>query len=231
MKPIAYIHNDFKEKFGIPRQSGMLSEFKSQILFLKEYSVNEAVRGLEEFSHIWIIWEFSEAKRDVWSPTVRPPKLGGNKRMGVFATRSPFRPNPIGISCVQLDSIEYTKNGPILNIRGADLMDNTPIYDIKPYLPFSDSYPDAKAGFTEEIKDVKLEVNIRSDEFNYLSYELKKNIIDILSSDPRPSYHNDDREYGIKYNEYNIRFNVINNILNIISIEKLTEDGKNEKNK
>ncbi len=221
MKAIAHIRTDFKEKFGIPRQSGIISVSKGKVVFEKEYAVSEAVRGLEDFSHIWLLWEFSENKRDDWSPTVRPPKLGGNKRVGVFATRSPFRPNPIGLSCVELISVEYTKEGPVLNVKGADLMDNTPIYDIKPYLPYADSYPEAKAGFTENISFSELEVNIKTESFYELPDELKENILKILSSDPRPSYHNDERIYGFKYSDYEIKFNVVQNKLNIINIEKL----------
>ena len=158
MKAIAHIRNDFPEKFGIPHQSGRIQELKADIVFEPEYRNPEAFRGLEEYSHIWLIWEFSQAIRPEWSPTVRPPRLGGNIRKGVFATRSPFRPNPIGLSSVKLEGIEFTEEGPILHVLGADLMNGTPVYDIKPYLAYVDSHPDASGGFTDRIKDHKLQV-------------------------------------------------------------------------
>ena len=154
MKVIAHIYTDFKTKFGLPRQSGLVDEIEGRIVFEKEYRDENAFRGLEDFSHIWLLWEFSEAKREEWSPTVRPPLLGGNKRIGVFATRSPFRPNPIGLSCVRLEEVKQTAEGTVLVVSGADLMDNTPILDIKPYLPYVDSHPEAKGGFAEERKEL-----------------------------------------------------------------------------
>lgn len=222
MKIIAHIKTDFKEKFGIPRQSGLVSEARGKIVFEKEYRVAEAFRGLEDFSHIWLLWQFSESIREDWSPTVRPPLLGGNKRVGVFATRSPFRPNPIGLSCVRLEKIEYTKNeGPILYVSGADMLDNTPIYDIKPYLPYADSYPNAVGGFTEGLSERKVDVRISVDNFYNLSAALQSEIIKILSHDPRPSYKNDDKIYGMKYNDYEIKFKVDDKILNVTSVEKI----------
>ena len=218
MKIIAKIHTEYKEKFGIPRQSGLV-ENKAKIIFEKEYRVPEAFRGLEEFSHIWILWEFSEAKRENWSPTVRPPLLGGNKRVGVFATRSPFRPNSIGLSCVKLEKIEFSKtDGPVLHVVGADLLNDTPIYDIKPYLPYADSFPNAIGGFTEHLEERKLTVNIQTDDFYKIPENLQNEIIQVLSHDPRPSYQEDDKIYGIKYSNYEIKFQVKEKILAILSI-------------
>ena len=218
MKIIAKIKTEYSEKFGIPRQSGLV-ENKGKIIFEKEYRVAEAFRGLEEFSHIWIIWEFSEAKRDNWSPTVRPPLLGGNKRMGVFATRSPFRPNSIGLSCVKLEKIEFSKTeGPVLHVVGADLLNDTPIFDIKPYLPYADSIPDAIGGFTEHLKERKLTVQNQSEFFDTLSEEIQQEIRDVLSHDPRPSYQDDNKIYGIRYSRYEIKFQVTNKVLTILSV-------------
>lgn len=218
MKIIAKIKTKYPEKFGIPRQSGLV-ENEGRIIFEKEYRVAEAFRGLEEFSHIWILWQFSEAKRETWSPTVRPPLLGGNKRVGVFATRSPFRPNSIGLSCVKLEKIEFSKSeGPVLHVRGADLLNDTPIYDIKPYLPYADSFPDAIGGFTEHLEERKLTVNIQTDDFYKIPENLQNEIIQVLSHDPRPSYQEDDKIYGIKYSNYEIKFQVKEKILTILSI-------------
>ena len=222
MKIIARIHTNYKEKFGIPRQSGLVEESHGKIIFEKEYRVAEAFRGLEEFSHIWLVWQFSEAVRETWSPTVRPPLLGGNKRVGVFATRSPFRPNSIGLSCVKLEKIEFSKtDGPILHVLGADLMNNTPIFDIKPYLPYADSIPDAVGGFTEHLKERKLNVEIQTEDFRKLPENLQKEIICVLSHDPRPSYQDDDKLYGMTYNEYEIKFQVADKTLIVISAIKL----------
>ena len=207
MKIIAHIRTDFKEKFGIPRQSGLVEETLGKIIFEKEYQVPEAFRGLEEFSHIWLLWNFSKAEREEWSPTVRPPLLGGNKRMGVFATRSPFRPNPIGLSCVKLEKVEYTKNdGPVLCVRGADLMDGTPIYDIKPYLPYADSYPDAVGGFTEKLEKRKIEVKVKCEEFYGIPEGKQNEILKILAQDPTPSYKDEGKIYGMNYGGYEIQF-------------------------
>lgn len=220
MKHIAYIYTDFPSKFGIPRQSG-LADTQGLIIFNEEYRNPEAFRGLEAFSHIWLLWEFSEAKRDVWQPTVRPPLLGGNKRMGVFATRSPFRPNSIGLSCVELEKIEQTANhGTVLYVRGADLMDATPIYDIKPYLPYTDSRPHAKGGFTEALGDTELDVIVPED-VDFPKEKLSV-LTDILRQDPRPHYINDpERVYGFSFGGYEIRFNVREKTLTVISAEKV----------
>ena len=222
MNIIGRIKTDFPEKFGLPRQSGLIKELKGEIIFEKEYAVNEAVRGLSDYSHIWILWEFSEAKRECFSPTVRPPRLGGETRMGVFATRSPFRPNPIGLSVVKLDSIEYRKNvGPVLLVSGIDLMDGTPIYDIKPYLPHIDSIPDATGGFSTEVKDYALNVVFENEEDKKLCGEHVETVIKILSNDPRPSYQNDEnRVYGMCFLGMNIRFLVRKNEVFVIKIEK-----------
>lgn len=212
MKAIAHIHTDFGSKFGIPRQSGLIAKLTGRIVMEPEYRVREAFRGLEDFSHIWLLWDFSEAHREQWSPTVRPPMLGGNKRMGVFATRSPFRPNNIGLSSVRLLSIDYEdKEGPVLIVEGADLMDGTPIFDIKPYLPFTDSHPDAKGGFTDEVLKCASPLNvILPDEIKErLSADKIDSLIEVLKNDPRPQYHADkDRIYGLEFCGINIRFRV-----------------------
>ena len=219
MKIIAHIKTEFKEKFGIPRQGGLVEETEGRIIFEKEYRIPEAFRGLEEFSHIWILWEFSKAQRDSFSPTVRPPLLGGNKRMGVFATRSPFRPNPIGLSCVRLEKIEHTKeHGIVLCVRGADLMDGTPIYDIKPYLAYADSHPDAVGGFTQNLSERKVSVVIKDDSFYKIPREKQKEIVKILEHDPTPSYKKDGEIYGMSYGCYEVKFYIEDGSLYIISI-------------
>ena len=221
MKIIARIRNDFKEKFGIPRQSGILEHFESKIVFEKDYRIPEALRGIEGYSHLWLIWEFSESKRDSFSPTVRPPRLGGNKRMGVFATRSPFRPNAIGLSSVRLLSVEDTAEGKVLVVAGADILDGTPIYDIKPYLAFTDSHPDAVCGFADEVRDYSLEVVIPEDLKRGLSDEYIKALISILSGDPRPQYKEDgDRIYGMIYGKYEVKFTVADGVLTVVEILK-----------
>ncbi len=221
MKIIAHIETDFKEKFGIPRQSGIVNETVGKIVFEKEYQVPEAFRGLEEFSHIWILWKFSKAEREEWSPTVRPPLLGGNKRMGVFSTRAPYRPNPIGLSSVRLDRIEYTKSqGPILWVKGADLLDGTPIYDIKPYLAYADSHPDAVGGFTENLAERKLQVKVSCENFNYLPEDKQTEIVKVLEQNPTPSYKKDGEEYGMSYGEYEIKFYIKEKVLNMVKITK-----------
>lgn len=208
MNIIARAHTDFPTKFGIPRQSGIAKELKATIVFEPEYRNAEAVRGLEHFSHIWLIWEFSESKREAWSPTVRPPRLGGNKRMGVFATRSPFRPNPIGLSSVELTAVEIDPElGPVLHISGADLMDGTPIYDIKPYVPYYDSHPDASGGFTDEYNKEKLSVIFSDDLLQLFPPEKQEALLEILAQDPRPAYQDDpDRIYGVPFAGFDIRF-------------------------
>ena len=210
MKIIAKIYNDFTDKFGIPRQSGIADSIISKIVFEKEYRDPSALKGIEDFSHLWLIWNFSEVKKEKWSPTVRPPRLGGNKRIGVFATRSPFRPNPIGLSCVKLIKTETTSSeGTVIYVSGADILNGTPIYDIKPYVPYSDCKTDAKGSFTEFTKDYKLDVFCEEKLLNKIPYNKQKNLLEILSSDPRPSYHNDkDRIYGLDFAGFNIKFTV-----------------------
>ncbi len=221
MKVIAHIKTDFKEKFGIPRQSGLVEEAKGKIVFEKEYRVKEAFQELDKFSHIWILWQFSEHLRDTWSSKVRPPLLGGNKKVGVFATRSPFRPNPIGLSSVKLEKIEYSeKEGPILFVSGVDLLDGTPIFDIKPYLPYTDSHPDATGGFTETLSERSLSVEIRDKSFFALPKELQTELKRILSLDPRPSYQEDGKTYGMAFNDYEIKFTVEDGTLYLLSIDK-----------
>lgn len=219
-KVIAHIYNDFPTKFGIPRQSGLAEGVVGRIVFEPEYAVADAVRGLENYSHIWLIWQFSEAMRDTWSPTVRPPRLGGNKRMGVFATRSPFRPNSIGLSSVKLERVEQTAQGPVLIVSGADLMDSTPILDIKPYLPFTDSHPDAVGGFSDEVRDYSLEVIIPDEIAKKIAPEKLSALRQILSGDPRPSYHDDpDRIYGFLFADMEIKFSVSDGVLTVHSVD------------
>lgn len=217
MKIIARIRTPFKTKFGIPRQSGIAADVKGKIIFEPGYREIEAVRGLEGFSHIWLIWCFSEAVTDKWSPTVRPPRLGGNARMGVFATRSPFRPNPIGLSSVKLDRIEYTADrGPVLHVRGADLMDGTPIFDIKPYVAYADSHPDAVGGFTDTAQFNKLHVELSDG----LTTPLPDGLIEVLENDPRPRYHDDpERVYGMEYDGGEVKFRVQGDMLTVIEIQ------------
>ncbi len=224
LKVIARIRTDFPSKFGIPRQSGLVDALKAAILFEPEYRNPDAFRGLEEFSHIWLLWEFSEAVRDTWSPMVKPPRLGGNQRMGVFATRSPFRPNPIGLSCVKLEGIELDSEwGPVLHVAGADLMDNTPIYDIKPYLPYTDSRPDAAGGFAEPLKDYALTVDFPEELLFRIPLELREAVIGVLACDPRPSYQKDPtRIYGVEYAGYDFRFTVRDSILTVCEVVLLS---------
>lgn len=221
MKIIGHIETDYTGKFGIPRQSGLNKEVTGRIVFEKEYRVKEAFRGLEEFSHIWILWQFSEAVRENWSPTVRPPLLGGNKRMGVFSTRSPFRPNSIGLSAVKLEKVEYTKKeGSVLIVSGADLMNGTPIYDIKPYLPYADSIPDAVGGFTERLEERKLTVVFTDNAAEKFPKEKLTSLISVLEGDPRPSYQNEpERIYGFSFANYEISFKVEGKKLTVLNIE------------
>ncbi len=218
MEIIAHIHTGFSEKFGVPRQSG-LAETKGYIMFEPEYANPEAVRGLEDFSHIWIIWQFSQVTQKEWSPTVRPPRLGGNKRKGVFATRTPFRPNRIGLSCVELESIQIERGVPILNVIGADMVDGTPIYDIKPYIPYTDSRVNAIAGFAQDEPD-KIEVlfsdKVKCDE------EFKQTLSEILAQDPRPSYQEDsERIYGMDYDGMNVKFKVCKGVLIVVDVAEI----------
>ena len=221
MKVIAHIYTDFATKFGLPRQSGLVDEIEGRIVFEKEYRDENAFRGLEEFSHIWVLWEFSQSKREEWSPTVRPPLLGGNKRVGVFATRSPFRPNPIGLSCLRLEGIEFTRDdGPVLLVRGSDMMNGTPIYDIKPYLPYCDSKPEARGGFTEALGERSLQVNISADLLGRVPESKRQELIAVLSGDPRPSYQNDpERVYGFSLADMEIKFTVSEGVLTVTEIK------------
>ena len=222
MHIIANIHSDFPTKFGIPRQSGLVEELTAQIVFSPEYRVPEAVRGLEEFSHIWLVWQFSGAVREDWSPTVRPPRLGGNTRMGVFSTRSPFRPNAIGLSCVRLLKVEpNTPEGPVLTVAGADLMDGTPILDIKPYIPYADCKPEATGGFTDRAGDFLLHVEFPPALLERVPENRREALIGVLSHDPRPSYQrNPERVYGMEFAGVNVRFRVAEDILTVLDVEK-----------
>jgi len=220
---IARMHSDFATKFGIPRQSGLVEELRSTIVFEPEFRNPDALRGIEDFSHLWIIWQFSEAVRQGWSPTVRPPRLGGNTRMGVFATRSPFRPNPIGLSSVKLVDFDlHTKEGPVLYVAGADLMDGTPILDVKPYLPYTDSHPDAIGGFAEPVREYHLEVVFPDEWLAQVPERLRTPVLGLLAQDPRPSYQNDpDRVYGVAFGGYDFRFRVKDGVLTVCEVEKL----------
>ena len=210
MRPVARIRSDFPEKFGIPRQSGVVDSLEAKIVFEPEFRVMDAVRGLEDFSHIWLIWEFSEAVRDTWSPTVRPPRLGGNVRMGVFATRSPFRPNPIGLSCVKLLKVEQDETlGPVLTVAGADLMDGTPIYDIKPYIPYADCHPEAVGGFTTKVDMKPLTVDFPAELLAKVPEGKRDALIGVLEQDPRPRYQKDPgRIYGLSFAGLEVKFSV-----------------------
>ena len=228
MKIIAKIHNDFKEKFGIPRQSGLSGELISKIVFEPEYRNPDALRGIDGYSHLWLIWQFSEAVREDWSPTVRPPRLGGNKRVGVFATRAPYRPNPIGLSSVKLERIEATANeGTVLYISGADLLDGTPIYDIKPYLAYVDSHPDATDGFAENVRNYALKVAFCKELLSKIDISKQKSLIQILEQDPRPSYQNDpEREYGMRFADFEIFFKVDGESLTVTRVKTDCEAKK-----
>ena len=221
--PIAHMKSDFPTKFGIPRQSGLACSVRSTIVFEPEYRVADALRGLEGYSHLWLIWQFSQAVRSGWSPTVRPPRLGGNVRMGVFATRSPFRPNNLALSCVKLEGIELDSPlGPVIHVSGADLMDGTPIVDIKPYIPYADSVPDARGGFTDSAGDFLLTVEFPPELLAFLPEEKRAAAIEVLSHDPRPSYQRDPRRiYGLPFAGFDIRFQVREDILTVVEVEAL----------
>jgi len=223
MKIIARIKTDFKQKFGIPRQSGIADELEAMIVFEPEYRVPEALRGIEGYSHLWLIWQFSEAVREGWSPTVRPPRLGGKRRMGVFATRSPFRPNPIGLSSVKLLRVERREGlGDVLIVAGADLLDGTPIYDIKPYLAYTDSHPDASGGFADPVRDYGLEVRICDELISLVEEKKRASLIKLLQHDPRPSYQDDpEREYGMLFSDLEINFTVSEGTLTVTRIRKI----------
>ena len=220
---IARMHSDFASKFGIPRQSGLVEELRSTIVFEPEFRNADALRGIEDFSHLWLIWQFSEAVRTGWSPTVRPPRLGGNARMGVFATRSPFRPNNLGLSSVKLLGVEHTHQyGTVLHVGGADLMDGTPIFDIKPYIPYGDCHVDATGGFTDTAGDFLLNVNFPAHLLNILPQDKQAAAIGVLRHDPRPSYQRTpDRIYGLTFAGFDIRFSVKDDVLTVRSIEKV----------
>ena len=223
IKKIAEIENGYSEKFGIPRQSGLAPSVLSRIVFAPEYRVKEAFRDIEGYSHLWLIWDFSEAHREEWSPTVRPPRLGGNKRTGVFATRSPFRPNPLGLSAVKLLRVELdSPDGPVLWVSGADLMNGTPIYDIKPYLAYADSLPDAVGGFTDSAEKRKVAVEIPENIKNNLPKDILSAVVDILAEDPRPAYQNDpDRIYKMIFDGYEFAFFVKDELLTVSEVNKL----------
>lgn len=222
LEPVAHIHSDFPTKFGIPRQSGLVEELTAQIVFTPDYRAPEAVRGLEDFSHIWLIWQFSKAVREHWSPTVRPPRLGGNTRMGVFATRSPFRPNAIGLSCVRLLKVEpNTPEGPVLTVAGADLMDGTPILDIKPYIPYADCQMEATGGFTDTAGEFLLKVEFPPELLSMVPEDRREALIGVLRHDPRPSYQRKpERVYGMEFAGVNVRFRVEGEVLTVIEVEK-----------
>ena len=222
-KIIAHIHNPYTAKFGIPRQSGIVEEVESTIVFTPEYRNVDALRGMDGYSHLWLLWVFSEAIRDTWSPTVLPPRLGGKTRMGVFATRSPFRPNPIGLSSVKLTGIDlHTKDGPVLRVSGADLMDGTPIVDIKPYLAYTDSHPEAIGGFADPVRDYRLNVTFPDNWMAMVPETLRTPVLGLLAQDPRPSYQNDpERVYGVAFGGYDFRFRVEDGVLTVCEVEKL----------
>lgn len=222
MTIIARIHSDFREKFGIPRQSGIVSELESTIIFEPAYRNMDALRGLEQFSHLWLIWQFSESVREGWTPTVRPPRLGGNERVGVFATRSPYRPNEIGLSCVKLRYLEKKEElGPVIHVSGADLMDGTPIFDIKPYLPYVDSHPEASGGFAEIYKDYHLQIDFPERLLERVPENKRKALCGVLGEDPRPAYQKDPyRIYGMCFAGYEVFFRVEQSVLIVVDVRK-----------
>ena len=222
IQAIAHMKSDFTTKFGIPRQSGLVEALRSTIVFEPEFRNPDALRGIEDFSHLWLIWQFSQAVRQDWSPTVRPPRLGGNVRMGVFSTRSPFRPNSLGLSCVRLLEVEETREfGTVLHVGGADLMDGTPIFDIKPYIPYGDAHPEAAGGFTDHAGDYLLKVDFPNDLLNRVPSDKHQALLGVLSHDPRPSYQrNPDRVYGLTFAGCNIRFTVKDGTLTVTEITR-----------
>ena len=224
LKTIATIHTDFPSKFGIPRQGGLVDALKATVTFEPEYRNATALRGLEGYSHLWLIWLFSESVMDGWSPTVKPPRLGGNRRMGVFATRSPFRPNPLGLTCVKLEAVELSgPQGPLLRVAGADLMDGTPIFDIKPYIPYTDCHPEATGGFTDGIRYERLAVDFPEALLRAIPLDKRQALIEVLAQDPRPGYHHGEagRRYGVAFAGFDVRFTVEGNALTVIEVEKL----------
>lgn len=220
LTPIARIRTDFGTKFGVPRQSGVVQELTARIVFEPAYRNPDALRGLADFTHLWLIWHFSEVKQENWSPTVRPPRLGGNARMGVFATRSPYRPNPIGLSSVRIVAVDLdTPQGPVITVAGADLMDGTPIFDIKPYLAYTDSHPDAVGGFIEGLTDRSVQVECHEALLAPLEEEVRTRLLATLAHDPRPTYQNDPtRIYGMDFAGYNVRFTVADGVLTVVEI-------------
>ena len=224
MRVIARMHSDFAEKFGIPRQSGLVGALRSAVVFEPEFRNPDALRGVADFSHLWLIWEFSEAVRENWSPTVRPPRLGGNERLGVFATRSPFRPNPIGLSCVRLEEVRQDKTlGPVLIVSGADLMDGTPIFDIKPYIPYADAHPDARGGFAQDAPQPTLMVDFPPELLARVPEDRREALCAVLALDPRPPYQSDpSRVYGMRFAGREIRFTVRETTLTVCDV---TEKG------
>lgn len=222
MKVIGHIRTDFPSKFGIPRQSGLIDDLKGKIILEPEYRNPQVYKGIEEFSHIWLLWEFSEAKKEHWSATVKPPRLGGKKRMGVFATRAPFRPNNIGLSCVKLDRVEQDeKDGPVLWVAGVDLLDGTPIYDIKPYIPLTDCHPEASEGYTRETKIHELKVEFPEELLNQYPEEKRQAVLGILAQDPRPTYFQDpERVYGVPFAGFDVKFRVDGDLLIVCGLEK-----------
>ncbi|HJA93338.1 MAG TPA: tRNA (N6-threonylcarbamoyladenosine(37)-N6)-methyltransferase TrmO [Candidatus Eisenbergiella merdipullorum] len=223
MKAIAHIRTDFHEKFGIPRQSGLVESLEGRIIFEPEFRHPDAVRGLDQFSHIWLLWQFSENEKKGWSVTVRPPRLGGNTRMGVFATRSPFRPNGIGMSCVRLKSVKFDdKLGPVLTVCGVDMMDKTPVLDIKPYIPLTDCHPEASEGYTKETRKHALQVEFPEELLAQYPEEKRKAAVAVLSQDPRPGYSSDpERIYGVAFAGYDIKFRVKDDVLTVCGLEKV----------
>ncbi len=228
IRPIAHIRSDFSQKFGIPRQSGLIDSLRAQVVFLPEYREPEAFRGLEEYSHLWLIWQFSQARREGRSPTVRPPRLGGNIRKGVFATRSPFRPNSLGLSSVRLlEVLPEGPEGPVLVVGGADLLDGTPIYDVKPYLPYTDSHPEASGGFALQEREGSLEVDFPPELLERLPLHLRESLVAVLAQDPRPGYQDDpDRIYGLAFGGAEVRFRVVGERLTVVKVAgPSTNDG------
>ena len=222
LKVIARMESDFGAKFGVSRQSGLVEELRAAVVFESPYRVPEALRGIEGFSHLWLIWEFSQARREGWSPTVRPPRLGGNRRLGVFATRAPFRPNALGLSAVRLEAVEPdAPRGPVLHVSGADLLDGTPIYDIKPYIPYADAIPEASGGFTDRVDRLLLAVDCPPDLLERVPPEKREALLAVLAQDPRPSYQEDpDRVYGMAFAGLQVRFTAGGNMLTVREIEK-----------
>lgn len=222
IEPIAVIHTDFKEKFGIPRQSGRAPSAQGRIVFEPKYRVPEALREIEGFSHLWLIFDFSRSHREGWSPTVRPPRLGGNRRIGVFASRSPFRPNPLGLSCVKLERLEQTHNeGVVLIVSGCDLLDGTPIFDIKPYLPSADCKNDAVGGYADEFTGYRLEVVFPEELLGLVPEDKRKVLLECLADDPRPSYQNDPRRrYSMRFAGLDVHFTVDGEVLTVVGAEK-----------